>query len=81
MPGMRTTPTGSLTASRCPICGGQLRGIERVREERVPSTVPDYRSRSEQAPYRRVDTYEVVRCVKDHTFKRSGNGLRGMANV
>lgn len=71
----------TLLLSRCPICGGGLRAMERVREERVPSTVPDYFNRTREAPYRRVDTYEVVRCAKDHTFKRSGNGLRGMANV
>jgi hypothetical protein len=62
----------------CPIDGKPLMPQERVREERVPSTVPDYLPREKQAPYRRVSVHEVVKCSRGHTFKRSGNALEGV---
>jgi hypothetical protein len=64
----------------CPICGKKLRATVRVREERVPSTVPDYYSREKEAPYRQTVNYEIVKCSEDHMFKRTNNGrdLYGM---
>lgn len=72
------TPNGTRDA-RCPLDGSALATLERVREERVPATVPDYFTRSQEAPYRRVDSYELVRCERGHTFKRKPGELRGMA--
>jgi hypothetical protein len=62
----------------CPICGKKLRGTVRVREERVPTTVPEYYSREKQAPYRRTISYEIVQCSEKHTFKRVDDNLYGM---
>lgn len=66
------------TELRCPICGKKLVEWWRVREERVPSTVPEYFSRSKQAPYRMTDNWVEVKCSNEHWFKRSGDALYGM---
>lgn len=62
----------------CPICGKKLRPSVRVREERVPSTVPDYFTKKQEASYRQIINYEVVKCSENHMFKRMDNSLYSM---
>lgn len=69
---------GASNGGRCPLCGNELVDQSRIREEIVPATVPDYFTRTKAAPYRRVVEYVIVKCSKDHRFKRQGSGLYGM---
>lgn len=63
----------------CPLCGKELVDQARIEQESVPSTVPDYFTRTQAAPYRRFDRWTVVKCPKGHTFKRRHESLYGMA--
>jgi len=49
-----------------------------VEQEIVPSTVPDYWTRTKAAPYRRIVRWTVVKCSKGHRFKRVGDSIYGM---
>ncbi len=71
-----------MTNSRrsCPLCSKPLIEQHRVVQEIVPSTVPEYRTREQQAPYRRTNRWTVVKCPKGHTFKQVGNILYGMSH-
>ena len=62
----------------CPLCGKRLTPQWRVKEERVPSTVPDYFSRWKEAPYRVHDNWTELKCSNQHWFKRRGDALFGM---
>jgi hypothetical protein len=63
----------------CPICSQTLIEQQRVVQEVVPSTVPEYRTREQQAPYRRTNRWTVVKCANGHELKQVGSGLYGMS--
>ena len=63
----------------CPVCGGKLTVLFRVSERRVPGTVPEHYTRSQERPYATNDRWEEVVCPNGHEFKRRGSGLYGMA--
>jgi len=62
----------------CPLCAKPLIDQSRVEQEIVPSTVPDYWTRTKAAPYRRIVRWTVVKCSKGHRFKRVGDSIYGM---
>jgi hypothetical protein len=65
----------------CPICSQGLTVEWRVKEERMPGTVPEHAvNRPESKQYKQLDSWEEVVCPLGHRFKRKQDGLYGMAS-
>lgn len=58
---------------RCPICGHELKDLERVTATHTPASVPQYVS-AKTSVYSMTERYTIAQCDRDHRFQRGEHG-------